>query len=128
MDKLESIRLFTETEAWGLFRAAAIGEAFGWTVLITGITIQHYHLPGYSFAVPVAGQIHGILFLIYFGILIAVYSSLRWPRKRFLAAVLVGIIPIGTLVFEQWLARKHHRKSRQIYFCSLVLANIPELQ
>ena len=67
---------------------------------ITGIAINHYGLPGYRIAVPIAGQIHGTLFLIYFGLLIAVYSSFHWPPKMFLVAVLAGIIPFGILVFE----------------------------
>jgi integral membrane protein len=100
--KLEASHPFTEQEAWGLFRLAAIGEAVGWTVLITGILIRKYKLPGHTFAVILAGQIHGTLFIVYFGILIATYSSLGWSRKKFLLAVLVGVPPYGTLLFEQW--------------------------
>ena len=52
-------------------------------------------LPGQRIAVPIAGQIHGMIFLGYFGILIAVYSSLGWPRKKFLLAVAAGVPPYG---------------------------------
>jgi integral membrane protein len=107
--KLEASQPFTEREAWGLFRMAALGEAVGWTILITGIVVRKYKLPGHSFAVTLAGQIHGTLFIVYFGILIASYSSLRWPRKKFVLAALAGIPPYGTLLFEQW--AMHVRRS-----------------
>ena len=124
LNKLESNCPFTEAEAWGLFRIAALSEAVGWTLLIAGILINHFKLPGNRFAVPIAGQIHGTIFLIYFGVLIATYSSLRWPRPRFLVAVLAGIPPYGTLVFEQWAAHRRRTTKRQTYFRSLLLAHI----
>ncbi len=111
--KLEATRPFTETEAWNLFRISAIAEACGWTLLIGGIIVQRYQLPGHRFAVLITGQIHGIIFLTYFGVLIAVYSSLRWPRVTFVVAALAGVPPYGTLVFEQWAARSRRKQLRQ---------------
>ncbi|MGF7229373.1 MAG: DUF3817 domain-containing protein, partial [Candidatus Saccharibacteria bacterium] len=105
LEKLESIRPFTPAEAWNLFRLAALAEAVGWTLLITGIAIQHYHLAGAGIAVPIAGQIHGTLFIGYFGVLIATYASLGWSRKRALTAIAAGVPPYGTLLFELWAAR-----------------------
>lgn len=122
--KLEAIQPFTEREAWALFRIAAFGEAIGWALLISGILVNRYRLPGHVFALPIAGQIHGTLFLIYFGLLIAVYSSLRWPRKRFFIAALMGVIPFGTLIFEQWVARTYRNRLRQSLFCNAVIAII----
>lgn len=113
LSKIEAVRPFSEPEAWALFRLAALGEAFGWAVLITGILIRHYDLPGRNIAVPIAGQVHGTLFLIYFGLLIPIYASLRWSRTLFFTATVVGVIPFGTLVLEQWLAHGRHRARRQ---------------
>lgn len=121
LDRLESIRPFTEREAWGLFRLAALSEAFGWTILIAGILINRYRWPGADMAIPIAGQVHGTFFLIYFGVLIATYTSLRWSRQKFLVAVLVGIPPYGTLLFEQWAARARSQRLRRIYFRSVLL-------
>jgi integral membrane protein len=126
LNRIETVRPFTEGEAWGLFRIAALGEAVGWTMLISGILINRYHLPGYSFAIPIAGQVHGTLFIIYFAALLATYSSLRWPRKKFLMAAAAGVIPYGTLVFEQWAARTRKYKHSQEFFCSTVLATVTE--
>jgi integral membrane protein len=117
----EATRPFSEAEAWGLFRIAALSEAVGWTLLIIGIGIERYHLPGHQFAVPIAGRIHGTIFIAYFGVLIAVYGSLRWSRGKFLVAILAGIPPYGTLVFEQWAAWSRSTKRRRIYLHSMTL-------
>ncbi|HVS58307.1 MAG TPA: DUF3817 domain-containing protein [Candidatus Saccharimonadales bacterium] len=121
LDRLESARPFTEAEAWMLFRIAALAEAFGWTLLITGLAIQRYHLPGQKIAVPIAGQIHGTFFIAYFGMLIATYASLRWPRKKFLLAVLAGVPPYGSLLFEQWAGYARRTKQSRTHFRSILL-------
>jgi len=122
LSKLEANRPFTETEAWTLYRIVALSEAVGWTLLISGIFIRHFKLPGDRIAVPIAGQIHGTIFLIYFGVLVTIYSSLGWSRMKFLIAILAGIPPYGTLIFEQWEARKRRRKNRQSFFRSFMLS------
>jgi len=113
LSKLESLKPFTEQEAWNLFRFAALSEAVGWTVLLLGISIDHFGLPGHRFAVPIAGQIHGTIFLLYFGVQIAVYSSLGWSRQKFLASIVAGVPPYGTLAFELWAA--HSRRRPQLH-------------
>lgn len=128
LDKLESMRPFTEKEAWNLFRITALGEAFGWTLLITGIVINHFKWPLYRYAIPIAGQVHGVIFVAYFGVLIATYSSLRWPRKRFIAGVLAGIPPYGTLVFEMWAAHIRRKALRGTYRQATVRAIIADKQ
>jgi len=114
-DKLKTFKPFTEREAWVLFNAAAIGEAVGWTLLISGITIKHYNLPGHAAALQIAGQIHGLLFIFYLGIVITAFNSLNWSLRQTLVAVLVSVPPYGTLVFEQWAVRVRRRALRQSY-------------
>lgn len=114
LDKLEAVRPFTEPDAWIAFKVAALSETFGWTLLISGLLIRHYQWWGHEWAVAVAGQIHGILFLAYFGVLIAMYTSLRWSRRKFLVGIMVGVPPYGTLLFEQWAAHIRNREQRRI--------------
>ena len=109
----ESARPFTPEEAWRLFRAAAIAEAVGWTLLAAAVGLQAYHLRVASYAIPIAGQIHGIIFISYFLILAATYSSLEWSRSRALMAVLAGIPPYGSLIFETWVARRRRPQAAQ---------------
>src|SRR5438128_1566340 len=104
LEKLEAQRPFTEAEAWGLFRIAALSEAVGWTILIIGVAVEKYNLPLHQYAVPIAGRTHGTIFILYFATLIVTYSSLRWPRWKSLVAIAAGVPPYGTLVFEQWAA------------------------
>lgn len=119
--RLEATKPFAEHEAWWLFRAAALAEAAGWTILIAGILIRHYQLPGSRIAVPIAGQVHGTIFIAYFGVLLATYSSLNWSRRKFLAAIVAGIPPYGTLAFEQWAAWTRSNKNCRLQFRSIVL-------
>jgi integral membrane protein len=113
---IESIQPFSEAEAWKLYRLAAFGEAVGWALLISGITVRSHHGLGSGVAVPITGQIHGTLFLLYFGVLLAAYTSLRWSRLTFLIAIVAGIPPFGSLVFEQWKSRtRRNTLSRQHY-------------
>jgi len=100
IERFESYRTFTTNEAWGIFKVTALAEAVGWTMLITGLAINHFNLPGSTIAVPIAGQIHGTIFIVYFMALIFIYPSLRWSKSKTTLAFAAGVIPYGTLIFE----------------------------
>lgn len=126
LHRMEALRPFSEAEAWWLFKTTALSEAVGWTLLIIGVVIRQTNLPGSAWAVPVAGQIHGTIFLIYFAILLATYSSLRWSRKKFLLAAISGVPPYGTFVFELWAARVRRNQHSRVHFWSVVWHTISE--
>jgi integral membrane protein len=113
--RVESAQFFTDAEAWNLFRLAAFGEAFGWTLLISSLIFKHYITPGNNIPIDIAGQIHGTIFLIYIAAVVVLYPSLRWPPKRTLIAGLVSVPPYGTLVFEQWAAHKRRSEALKSY-------------
>lgn len=113
--KIEAVQFFTNTEAWNLFRLAAFGEAFGWTLLIGSLVFKHYVTPGNNIPIDIAGQIHGTIFLIYLAAVVVLHPSLHWSPKRTLIAGLVSIPPYGTLVFEQWVAHKRRVEALQSY-------------
>ena len=110
LKKVDHHQIFTDQEAWVLFKFSAIAEAFGWTLLIYGIAAEKFHLLGSSFALPVGGSIHGMLFIAYLLIVISAYSSLGWPRWKGLAAVTMSVIPLGTWAFE--MREAHNRRKR----------------
>lgn len=112
---IENVRVFTDREAWNLFRLAAFGEAFGWTLLISSLAFKHYITPGNNIPIDIAGQIHGTIFLIYIVAVVVLHPSLRWSPKRTLIAGLVSVPPYGTLVFEQWVARQRHHEALKAY-------------
>lgn len=113
--KFEAARPFTEAEAWFLFRAAAIAEACGWTMLIIGIAADKYIPHGGGSVLILAGRTHGMLFLLYCFASLALYPSLGWSRWRGLLAALFSVPPYGSLVFEQWAAAKRHNAGFKTY-------------
>ena len=102
LSRYYSFKPFTEAEAWTLFKLAAYGEALGWTILITGMALGHFLHSGLP--VLIAGQFHGVLFLIYFAAAALLSPSLSWPPKRILTAIISGVPPYGSLIFELWQA------------------------
>ncbi|HVA10701.1 MAG TPA: DUF3817 domain-containing protein [Candidatus Dormibacteraeota bacterium] len=120
-------QFFTDREAWNLFRLAAFGEAFGWTLLISSIVFKYYVTPGNNIPIDIAGQIHGTLFLIYIAAVVVLHPSLRWSPRRTLVAGLLSVPPYGTLVFEQWEARRRrveaYKAYRQLVVRGLIIQN-----
>jgi integral membrane protein len=106
-----SFRPFTDEEAWTLFKLAAIIEACGWTLLITGILVSRYVTPGSNIAVLLAGRTHGALFSLYILAVIVLAPSLRWSWPRTIIAGAASVPPYGSLLFELWAAedRRHAR-------------------
>lgn len=100
--------IFTEREAWFLFRAAAFAETFGWTCLIIGIIAIWSHWPGAANYIALGGSIHGVLYLFYLFIVIFAHRPLKWSVWRFIFAELISVVPYGALVLELWVA--HRRK------------------
>jgi integral membrane protein len=115
LKKFESARPFTEAEAWLLFRIAAVTEAVGWTLLISGILIGKYITPHNSTALILAGRTHGMLFLVYCVAALGLYPSLGWSRWRGLFALAFSVPPYGTLVFERWASGQRHNAGFRSY-------------
>lgn len=126
LQKFESNRLFSSEEAWLLFRLAAIGEAVGWTLLLTGLACKRFVTPGNNLPVLLAGQVHGMLFLTYLTAAVGLYPSLRWKRLTALVAIAASVPPYGTLVFEQWAARQRRRAHLRRYGRFLIFTALPK--
>lgn len=124
--KFEQNQVFTESESWMLFRLAAIAEACGWSLLISGILWAHFSLPGDRIPVLIAGQIHGLLFLMYALASIGLYPNLKWSRKRAFVALIASAPPYGSLIFEQWAQRKRQNSYFRISSRCVLLAYLTE--
>lgn len=105
-----------------LFKIAAFAEAIGWTLLILGILISKYVTPGNNDAVFIAGNIHGTIYLAYFIAPLVLYPSLGWPRGKAVIAILAGIPPYGSLLFEQWAAHSRRRTYRHYLVYNALVA------
>lgn len=115
IQRFERARPFTESEAWLLFRIAAVAEACGWTLLIIGILINPHVSPHTSTALILAGRTHGMLFVIYCLASLGLYPSLGWSRWRALFALAFSVPPYGTLVFERWASATRHNSGFRTY-------------
>ena len=104
--------VFSDKEAWGLFRIAAIVETIGWTCLLIGIAAVKFGWERSDAYIAVGGSIHGIFYLFYVFIVIFGHRAMSWSPWRFGFAQLISIVPYGALVFEFWVAhrRKHGKK------------------
>lgn len=122
--KFEAMRPFTEAEAWMLFKLAAFAEAIGWTLLIAGILIARYVTPGNNDAVFIAGNIHGTIYLCYFVAPLVLYPSLGWSRWKSVSAVIAGVPPYGSLIFEQWAAHKRRAHGFKNYHHYLIYTRL----
>ena len=120
--RFEHNETFTENEAWGLFRIAAIGEACGWTILITGIVLKQ--LLKNNDPVLIAGQIHGLLFICYAVASVGLYPNLRWSRFKSIVALMASVPPYGSLLFEQWASYERDKTNLGIYRDNLVVQTL----
>ncbi|MGM1030381.1 MAG: DUF3817 domain-containing protein [Actinomycetota bacterium] len=87
-----------------LYRFLAIAEAVTWTLLIVALIAK------YGFAldalVPVAGSLHGFVFLSYGAMQIVVGRNQRWALGTVLLGILTAAIPYATIPWERRLERR----------------------
>lgn len=101
---------FTDKEAWDVFRFFAMAEVVGWSMLIFGIIYRNMGLPEGASVVSFAGHTHGMIMACYYAITLVTARSMEWGAWRVLGALLAGIPPYGTVVFERlmsWHRKKH---------------------
>ena len=101
---------FTDKEAWGIYRLFAFAEAVGWTLLIGAIVYRGFDLPYASSVITVAGRIHGMIFVSYFVIVLLTARSMEWGIGRISGALLAGMPPYTSIVFEQIMAFYRKKK------------------
>lgn len=104
---------FTDKEAWVLFRFFAFLEAVGWTLLISAIIYRRFDMPLDDIFVSIAGTLHGAFFGLYFVFVIITARSMLWGFWRVSGALLAGMPPYTSLLYEQIMAR--HRKKHPVH-------------
>jgi len=86
-----------------LFRSFAVAEMFTWAGLITALILRAFDVAN---LVPIAGGIHGFVFLCYSASTIFVWVNQRWPLRLGLTGLLLAIVPFATVPFEIIVDRK----------------------
>ena len=87
-----------------LFRVAAVAEAVSWAGLLIGMFFK-YAVGAGEGGVPVFGMVHGVVFIVYVLVSLAVFKPLGWRPKTLMLALLSSIPPLFTWAFERWALR-----------------------
>jgi integral membrane protein len=116
--------IISEREAWPLFKYSAIAEAFSWLLLLLGILIQ-YLVPKDDIWVAIGGSIHGLVFLAYFAAVVGLWRVLRFSLWTVIVAILVSVVPFGTLIFEMVIGDRRDQERLRTFQHVIVRAIIP---
>lgn len=86
------------------FRIVAVVEALTWAGLLAGMAVK-YLGNGDETGVHVMGPLHGAAFVAYLLVALWTARAFRWSPRLTLVALVAGIPPFGTWVFEAWATR-----------------------
>jgi integral membrane protein len=87
-----------------LFRRVAVAEAFTWAGLLSGMFLK-YVTRTTELGVQVFGMLHGVVFIGYVLVTLAVAVDQQWSRGRTLLGLASAVPPFLTLWFERYAAR-----------------------
>ena len=82
-----------------LFGLTAVAEMFTWTGLLIAMGLKYGGVT--PAVVPIAGGVHGFVFLCYLVVTVAVWIDGRWPASRGLLGLGSTIVPYMTVPFER---------------------------
>ena len=92
--------------ALGRFRLISFIEGISTIVLfLVAMPLKYqFDMP---MAVRIAGSVHGLLFLIYIGMLVHTWASQAWPLKMFIAGLFAAIPPFGTFIYDHFMVKAY---------------------
>jgi integral membrane protein len=88
-----------------VFRMIALAEGISFLTLLL-IAMPMKYFMGMPEVVRVVGTMHGVLFLLYVGLLATLHFKQRWSFLFSLYAFVASIIPFGTFVLDKQLREK----------------------
>ncbi|WP_246165477.1 DUF3817 domain-containing protein [Arthrobacter yangruifuii] len=87
-----------------LFRTLALAEAVTWTLLIAALVLK-YGFDNERFS-PIAGGLHGFVFLSYGVVTLFVWANQKWPARTGILGLATTVIPWATIPFEKSVDRR----------------------
>ena len=93
----------------GRFRIVAFLE--GCSFLLIGLTMilkYKYEMPGPNYVV---GMIHGLLFILYVGLLLHVAYVYKWAFLKVVLSFIASLVPFGTFYADKKLFRSEQREA-----------------
>jgi len=88
-----------------VFRMIALAEGVSFLTLLF-IAMPMKYFMGMPEVVRVVGSIHGVLFVLYVGLLTRIHFTQRWFFIFSLYALLASVIPFGTFMLDNQLRKK----------------------
>lgn len=88
--------------AW---RVSAITEGISYLILLF-LAMPLKYLYGMPEAVRLVGSLHGGLFIVFMGLLLAVYVRGTMTFKQCTAAFVASVLPFGAFVFDAYIKRR----------------------
>jgi integral membrane protein len=85
----------------GRFRFLALAEAVSWAGLLIGMFFKYVVVQN-EIGMQAFGPIHGVIFIGYVLITLAVRTPQQWNNRTTFLALLASIPPFGTVIFERW--------------------------
>ena len=87
------------------FRVTALAEGVSFLTLLC-IAMPMKYFMGMPEVVGVAGSIHGVLFVLYVGLLAILHVRQQWSFMFSLYALVASVIPFGTFMLDKHLREK----------------------
>ena len=88
-----------------VFRMIALAEGSSFLTLLF-IAMPMKYLMGMPEVVRVVGSIHGVLFVLYVGLLAWIHFTQRWSFMFSLYALVASVVPFGTFMLDKQLRKK----------------------
>ena len=86
------------------FRYVALLEATSFLLLLLASYLKHFN--DQPAGVTVLGPIHGLLFLTYVGVALAIREQQGWDTRATLLILLGAVVPFGGYVVDRWLEQR----------------------
>jgi len=81
------------------FRGVAVVEAVSYLMLLAASVAKHVF--GVHGLVETIGPVHGVIFLVYLGLALAVRRPLGWDPAATTTVVIAALVPLGALMVER---------------------------
>ncbi|MER1997816.1 MAG: DUF3817 domain-containing protein [Arthrobacter sp.] len=87
-----------------LFTTLAFAEAVTWTLLIAAL-VAKYAFGNEAFT-PIAGGLHGFVFLSYAAVTVFVWVNQKWSAATGVLGVALAVVPWATIPYEKSLDKR----------------------
>lgn len=83
-------------------------------VLLLGIAMPLKYFLDFPFAVKIVGWIHGVLFMMYFILLMQCWIKYRWSIRRVFVYFIASLLPVVPFIVERRLMKEYFSEGNQV--------------